>query len=578
MLQDSPCFKQLLGCDNGQGDTGGSTSSDASYSAASYSYSSSSRGYTLQFSRSSSRPTIDIPSVTLPKISFGSSSYSLPNVNIPSVSLPTFSWSMGSAGSSARNLFGLSKEKLASYTLTAKNMTSDWLRGIKIYHGPLPFGSIFDPTRSSKECAQVGTSVECTTDLAAGQSKPLTLAYKVNNSMSCLMAKALQSAKTVVGQVTGKTASGSTEPVSVTVSCTMQTVSASGSGNGLDTAAGGAGGATGAGTQKIASYSVTAQNITNAAIKGAKVTHGPVPAGFVFDPTRSAQGCKQVGQNVECTTDLAPGETKPMTIAYKVSDTTDCSAAPSLLTAKASASQQVQGAVDPVKATVNCTVQTVQKTAAELAAEAAAKQGTGAAGAGTQKIASYSVTAQNITNAAIKGAKVTHGPVPAGFVFDPTRSAQGCKQVGQNVECTTDLAPGETKPMTIAYKVSDTTDCSAAPSLATAKTAQAQSVRVSVNCAVQTVQKTAAELAAEQAAAAGIGRGNASYDGRMPTTGAETSYFMPVRNTIQLTQFTSHEQGLDVFPTVSVGLASTVMVVLIFSAIYLQRKAKRAQI
>ncbi|MFA5800274.1 MAG: hypothetical protein WC840_04930 [Candidatus Peribacteraceae bacterium] len=115
---------------------------------------------------------------------------------------------------------GSTKEYIALYTITAKNKTSQWLSGVKISHGPLPQNSTFDPLRSSPGCVSMGGSVECTVNLGPNESKPMSVAYQVKSSISCLLARALQSAKVVVNGVTG-TATGS-QQVTITVSCSMQ--------------------------------------------------------------------------------------------------------------------------------------------------------------------------------------------------------------------------------------------------------------------------------------------------------------------------------------------------------------------
>jgi len=62
--------------------------------------------------------------------------------------------------------------------------------------------------------------VECTVNLGPNESKPMSVAYQVKSSISCLLARSLQSAKAAVNGVTG-TATGS-QQVTTTVSCSMQ--------------------------------------------------------------------------------------------------------------------------------------------------------------------------------------------------------------------------------------------------------------------------------------------------------------------------------------------------------------------
>ncbi len=125
----------------------------------------------------------------------------------------------GSSGTSGTSGAKSTAARLAEYTLTAVNRGKQALKNVVLEHGPLPSGAVFDPSRSTQGCTQVGSSVQCTTDLQAGESKAFTLAYKVQNSVSCALAKALQTAKSSVNGITGSATSG----VSTSITCSMKT-------------------------------------------------------------------------------------------------------------------------------------------------------------------------------------------------------------------------------------------------------------------------------------------------------------------------------------------------------------------
>lgn len=113
------------------------------------------------------------------------------------------------------------RSAIAQYTLTLKNRGNEALKGVKVLHGPLPFGAIFEPSRSSSGCTQIGNMVECLTDLLPGESKDLTVGYTVSNAVSCAIARVLQSAKVVSKKPTGE----QNNDVSAFVNCSMVSVS-----------------------------------------------------------------------------------------------------------------------------------------------------------------------------------------------------------------------------------------------------------------------------------------------------------------------------------------------------------------
>ncbi len=116
------------------------------------------------------------------------------------------------------SIFGSPKDSFAYYALALKNTSANPLKGLSVTHGPVPFGAVFDPSRSSQGCSQVNKSVICTTDLNPSESKTLTVAYKVANTLHCRLTPILQSVKTAFSS---PSQGASTPPVTTSVSCNV---------------------------------------------------------------------------------------------------------------------------------------------------------------------------------------------------------------------------------------------------------------------------------------------------------------------------------------------------------------------
>lgn len=202
MLTAPPCIRGLIGCDEstvfqstgdtgGGGSTGGSGSSGGSFTSGGGSSGSSggnSSGFTTSSSSSSS-----------------------------SRSSSSFSFGTSNGGNNLAARLSSGTERVARYTVSAVNRGTEAVKGFIFSHGPLPSAATFDPARSSKECVQVGTEVQCATDLQPGETKNFKMVYKVNNSVSCAIARALQSVKNITV--------GSPSNVVMSVNCTMKTES-----------------------------------------------------------------------------------------------------------------------------------------------------------------------------------------------------------------------------------------------------------------------------------------------------------------------------------------------------------------
>ena len=199
-LPDPPCISRLLGCD------AGSTSSSGVLNEPLGSLDNG--GFPLLGSGGSS------------SVASSSSSSSFFRSSRSSFSSSSALYDGQSPSSSSPSLFGRigqGREALAQYVLTAKNGGTEALRNVKIFHGPLPFGAIFEPGHSSGNCTQEGTSVACLTALGPGASSDVTLTYRVSSAVSCAIARVLQQARATAQSLTGS----ANHQVSVSVRCSM---------------------------------------------------------------------------------------------------------------------------------------------------------------------------------------------------------------------------------------------------------------------------------------------------------------------------------------------------------------------
>ncbi len=202
MLTPPPCIRGLVDCSEsfvfgGEGSTGGNGSTGGSGSSGSSSGNGNNGGLNINANGLSSGLNNGVNSLGNTASSVGSG--------------------LANAGNNLAARLGSGAERIARYTVNAANRGTQAVKGFVFSHGPLPNGAVFDPTRSSKECVQVGTAVQCMTDLQPGESKNFEMAYKVNNSLSCAIARVLQSVKNITV--------GSSQGVVTTVNCSLKTES-----------------------------------------------------------------------------------------------------------------------------------------------------------------------------------------------------------------------------------------------------------------------------------------------------------------------------------------------------------------
>lgn len=206
MLNNPPCIRGLVGCDDsswdgatnsGNGSSGGSGGSSGSNGGSSGNSNSGNSGLNLDTSGLRNGLNNGLNSLGNTASSVGSG--------------------LANAGNNLAARLGSGAERIARYTVNTTNRGTQAVKDFVFSHGPLPNGAIFDPSRSSKECTQVGAAVQCKTDLQPGESKNFEMAYKVNNSLSCAIARVLQTVKNITV--------GSSQGVVTTVNCSIKTES-----------------------------------------------------------------------------------------------------------------------------------------------------------------------------------------------------------------------------------------------------------------------------------------------------------------------------------------------------------------
>lgn len=202
MLNNPPCIRGLVGCDESSWD--GATSSGNGSSGGS----GGNGGSSGNSNNGNSGLNLDTSGL---RNGLNNGLNSLGN------SASSVGSGLANAGNNLAARLGSGAERIARYTVNTTNRGTQAVKDFIFSHGPLPNGAVFDPSRSSKDCVQVGTAVQCKTDLQPGESKNFEMAYKVNNSLSCAIARVLQTVKNITV--------GSSQGVVTTVNCSMKTES-----------------------------------------------------------------------------------------------------------------------------------------------------------------------------------------------------------------------------------------------------------------------------------------------------------------------------------------------------------------
>lgn len=392
-------------------------------------------------------PSSSQGSVTIPPYQSSETSFTVPpsQSSKRSVTIPP-------SNSSSRSGIGLSSSTgnnnlFAVYRVTLRNQTKNPLKGLTLQHGPVPFGATFDPSRSEKSCSFVQKIVGCNQDAGDSETKIFPIIYKITNPAFCRISPVLQSIRTTYAQATNTAV-----PASASVQCTVM------KGNELDRELAEKKALEDAKERALknprAVYTVSLKNLGSKALKDLSITHGPVPSGLSFDPTRSDSHCTLAENNVVCTEDLAASTSKEFQITYKVTDGSKCETTPILQTVKTSEERSI------VTSTVHC---------------ANVENGTSDSGSGSNLssssvkpknfIAEYTVTLKNLSRNVQNELVAHHGPVPSEATFDRTLSSRTCSGLGTEVSCKQALHAGEEKTFKILYAVSSPEDCESFASL-----------------------------------------------------------------------------------------------------------------
>ncbi len=445
MLPQPPCVSGFIDCDPGNTRRPGITippyqSSDGSLTIPPYN--SSDGSLTIPPYQSSDR-SFNVPpynssdgSLTIPPYQSSDGSLTIPSLTGPNRS------GIGSSPSAGSN------DLFAVYTVTLRNPLQNPLKGLSLQHGPVPFGATFDPVRSEKSCSLLQKIVGCNQNIGPGETKTFPIIYKIMNPAFCRISPVLQSIKTMYANATG-----GTPPASATVQCAVMR------GDELDRELATRKALEDAKERALRDprsvYTIGLKNLSSKALKDLTVTHGPVPQGLSFDPTRSDARCKVSGANVICTQDLAGKKSKEFQITYKVTDGSKCETTPTLQ------SVQTSEKASNIASKVLCVN-------AENTLDSAGSSNVESPPQKTKAfIAEYFVTLKNRSSKVQNGLLLNHGPVPSEALFSPALSSKTCSKAGENVSCKQALHGNEQKTFKISYKVDSPEDCE---SFATLKT------------------------------------------------------------------------------------------------------------
>jgi hypothetical protein len=420
-----------------------------------------------------------------------------------------------------------------------------------------------------------------------------------------MLAKALQKAKSVVGQVTG---GSSGDAVSTSVSCSVTQTGADasqGAGGALgQTGSANAGqtGTTGGGAAQefLITFSVTGTNKAGMDLTGITIAQNPAPAGFRLDATTSSKECVMgAGNSVGCIAAYKNGESKTFTVAYKTSDPAACETA-SALTKPASVSSLVTGTVkeDKFSASISCSSKQIGGPVDGVAGGVGGGAGGGSGGAssgggggagfvassagllkpGESMLTRYTLSVANVSGVAQNRVRISHGTLPAGANFDAAHSSPDCKIVGQEVQCSVSLKSGETRSLHIAYTVQNPATCVAEAGLKNVRSVTdvagaslSGKITVTVQCSIEVVGGEKERSLHSKGTRANMIAGATSA---LPKTGANDAYYSTPGKSTWTLLAPPREVGLAKIPYVSISLASTLFVFLIFSSIFLIQKRK----
>ena len=261
----------------------------------------------------------------------------------------------GSGGNGTPSSRETDKDQYALYTVTLKNLGTKPISGLQLNHGPVPFGSTFNPLRSSKTCQFFSPFVQCNQSLDASQTKKFPIVYKITNGAHCRITPVLQTIRAAFADP----AAGA-PPVSATVQCT--TLKGSELANALaqykETAVptAGTGAGIGGGKHLRAVYGITLKNLSNTMQNGVLAKHGPVPGDATFDAGKSDGSCSFTNTLTTCHRTIAASESQKFNIVYKVTDPLYCEHTAVLKTMSV-ASNVPNAPIPPVSATIDCVVE-----------------------------------------------------------------------------------------------------------------------------------------------------------------------------------------------------------------------------
>ncbi len=327
--------------------------------------------------------------------------------------------SLGSSGSD--------NNQYALYTVTLKNLGTKAVNGLQLRHGAVPFGSTFDPLKSSSSCSFLSPMIGCTESLAASATKKFPIVYKVTNSAHCRINPVLQTIRAEFSDP----AAGS-PPVSASVQCAIV------KGSALDAELAKTKPLSSSSSSRSVVNTVSSSSSSRTGIgAGNSSASSRTGIGSVNSSASSRTGVSSVKSSTSSRTTVSTGNSS-------VSSRTGVGAGNSSSSSRTAASKD--------------------------------------------QYAVYTVSAKNNGTSPTNGAVLSHGAIPSGLSFDPSKSSPACSLSGNAVTCRQDLVSTETKKFPIVYKLTDGKKCEDVQGLKTISTP------ATISASVQCVSKNGDEI------------------------------------------------------------------------------------
>lgn len=313
MLLEPPCIQGLVGCSDGDFEIG---------------------------SFSSSSSSITIPPYTPEEGG--------------RIVIPTRS----SSSSSSNGIVTGSKDLFAVYTVDLKNLGSKALSGLKLEHGPVPFGMTFDAAKSPQNCSLLSKLVGCTEALLPSQTKSFPIIYKATNAASCRIHSVLQTIKLASPDATASVRCALKTGAELDAERTGTQNTSTGSGAQTSQSGNNTSSRSSSGRPKtmLAQYRVTLKNAGTTPATALKIEHGAATRA-TLTPDASDTSCSALPVATQCTKNIGASASTSFLISYTVQDPEYCNNHPELKMVRISGGLSSGATSQPsILSTVECSM------------------------------------------------------------------------------------------------------------------------------------------------------------------------------------------------------------------------------